>query len=215
MKLSVRKTILRDVSRLLPLLFVTVCLAQQVNEESKKIVDTAVNTHKGWGEKANTPGAKLELREVRRGGSGGKLFVLYEMYAAGTPRDQLYDIFSLTLLGTQPTETSSLVTVGPEGQVCIADELKHCATPVQFGFQPAKGEPFRLALISADGKYKAFVSVVPNPISGEDKGCQITVTRLSPGFEIALVEGRGFPANSELAWQSNSSGESLSAKINR
>lgn len=166
------------------------------------------------GREVEHTGAKLGLREARRSDSGGELFVSYEMHATGMPPELLYGIFSLVLPAKEPTEFLSGVTIGPEGRVCMADELKHCFPfPTVIAFQPAKGEPLMLSLISTDGKYKAFVSVVPSPISGEDKGCQITVTRLSPGFEIALVEGRGFPANSELAWQSNSSGESLSAKI--
>lgn len=72
---------------------------------------------------------------------------------------------------------------------------------------PIAGEPVRLGLVSADGATKAFGKLVPVPLRGEDKGCVVSATLLTAAAELVLIEGYGFPANSEIITDSDSEGE--------
>ena len=76
-----------------------------------------------------------------------------------------------------------------------------------------RGEPARLGLISRDGKERVFVTIMPNPIKGSDHGCTLNVVRLLPRFEIAFVEGAGFPPEADVDFESNSSGEVHNGKV--
>jgi hypothetical protein len=49
--------------------------------------------------------------------------------------------------------------------------------------------------------------MVPIPLQGEDKGCTVQGILLTPGSELVLIEGAGFPAASELTMDSSSEGE--------
>jgi hypothetical protein len=48
--------------------------------------------------------------------------------------------------------------------------------PIEFTFSPAKGEPYRLALVSGDNK--ATIVIVPDPITATDKRCTLNVVAL-------------------------------------
>ena len=88
--------------------------------------------------------------------------------------------------------------------ICAGRTSEQCGTadkkddPVDFTFVPAKGELFRLALISADGNAKAFFAVVPDPIRANDNGCSLSVLRLLPNFELAIVLAEGYVAGEDL-----------------
>ena len=69
-------------------------------------------------------------------------------------------------------------------------------------FNPAKGEPYRLAL--AAGEYRVAIVIVPDPILAKDKGCTLSVERLLPHFELAYFTGHGFPVNMEASFDAQS-----------
>ncbi len=161
-----------------------------------------------WEEKLNSRGAKAELREVKRGEKDGKLIVAYEFYVTGTPTDQSYAIFQLPITQTEPTVVLPQVFLSKDGKVCVTN-VAGCPTPVQLGFLPGKGEPFRFVLISKNGKTKAAVMIVPNPILATDQGCSVEVIRGTAKFEAAIIRGKGFKPNDEIKLTSNSAGEML------
>ncbi len=57
-----------------------------------------------------------------------------------------------------------------------------------------------------------FAKAVPIPLGGEDKGCRVEATLLTPAAELVLITGSGFASNSELMMDSNSEGERHSVK---
>jgi hypothetical protein len=63
--------------------------------------------------------------------------------------------------------------------------------PIDFTFNPAKGELYHLALVAGDNR--VAVVIVPDPIFAKDKGCTPSVERLLPHFELAYFAGSGFP----------------------
>jgi hypothetical protein len=62
------------------------------------------------------------------------------------------------------------------------------------------------------GDHRAAIVIVPDPITGKDKGCTLNVERLLPKFELAYITGSGFPANSDASFDGESYGEKHPAK---
>lgn len=101
-----------------------------------------------------------------------------------------------------------------------AQELRHLlgdkpSDPIDLVSRPAAGEPLRFGLVSEDGATKVFAKIVPVALRGEDRGCTVEGTLLTPAAELVLIEGSGFPANSELKVDSDSEGERHSGKRER
>jgi len=83
--------------------------------------------------------------------------------------------------------------------------------PIQFSrIKPLKGEPMRFIFISKD--LKIPISFIPDPVQSEDNGCKLNAVRLSAKFELALIEGMGFPPDAEVRLM-NSNGESPEAVV--
>jgi hypothetical protein len=82
------------------------------------------------------------------------------------------------------------LSIGKNGIVmCAGRTPEQCGDssqkddPADLAFNPAKGEPNRLALVAGDDR--VAVVIVPDPITGKHKGCTLIVERLLPRFELA------------------------------
>lgn len=64
--------------------------------------------------------------------------------------------------------------------------------PVEITTAAAKGEAIRVALIGEDKKSGAAASVVPFPLTGEDRGCKLQILLGAKDGELVLIEGEGF-----------------------
>jgi hypothetical protein len=132
------------------------------------------------------------------------------------PKDRVYSLVSWPVTQKGPSEALAGVTLDPSGLAICAGTPGTCAgdkpkDPVNFTLRPHPGEPVRLGLVSADGAVQVFAKVVPVPLRGEDRGCTVEGVLLTPGSELVLIEGSGFPANGELTMDSDSEGERHSA----
>ncbi len=172
------------------------------------ITKALVNGHRAWRSKMSTPGAFVKVTEVERKGS----VVRYSLQVIGLPTDELYTVMSWPVGQGEPSTVIEGVSVGQNGTVMCAGRIPdQCGDaskrddPVDFVFNPAKGEPYRIALIA--GGYRATVVIVPDPITTTDKGCTLSVERLMPKFELAYITGSGFPPNTEASFDSESHGE--------
>lgn len=187
-------------------------------EQQQQVTDL-VNIQRNWGDKLNTPGATLRLVESRREQRNGRLVVAYQLFATGLPADVLYTIQNLAANETVPKTTLRGVTLAQNGNaICAGRTPYQCGgerldDPIDAVYFPVKGEPQRVALVSEDGQYRVFASVVSEPIQGKDNGCEISVIRLMPKFELALVQGTGFPPDSEVQFESSSHGESHGGQL--
>jgi len=188
-------------------LLCAVCLAKDPKYPVKEI-DKLVNGIVSWGGKLNSPGTKAELREVGRQVQRGRILVTYDVYVTGAPRDQTYAVYQWPITMPEPQVVLPAVSIAKDGQVCF-QVTPACVGPIQFGHLPGKGEPFRVLFISRDGQYRVTALVVPDPITSADQGCSLEVVRVTPKFEAALVRGKGFKPNENVAFTSNSAGERL------
>ena len=184
--------------------------SQELTPEQKQalqqIVNLQVNLDAG---KVNSPATKLEAKQIGTRTSDSTLFVGYHLYASGFTGEAFQLITIPVGPKPDPVSMGSGLSLASDGEVMDGpDDPRTIWFP---NFLP--GEPARMGLVSADGKQRAFVTVVPNPIQGTNGACRVDVIRLLPKFEIAYVRGTGFPPNSEIAFEGNSLGEIHTGKL--
>lgn len=179
-------------------------LPPQLDKKVKELVN--------WGEPISTRGAKLEIREAKRGEKDGKLLIAYDFYVTGAPSGQLYTLFQYPITIPEPAVLLHEVSFDATGRLCVK-KGKECSQPVQINFLPEKAEPFRFLLLSKNGKTSIAALIVPNAIIGTDQGCSVEAMRVTPDFDVALLRGRGFKPGEEPAYESNSAGEQLHGTV--
>jgi len=180
--------------------------------EATKFVNALVNVSRQWfDQKLSTPGATAAVQETSRSTSDGLLVVKYEVHVKGAPKDQTYTYLHWPINAREPVEDLSGLSIAADGLVVRAGRTpEQCGTPdkpddpVDFTFAPAKGEPFRMALVSADGHSKVMFAVVPDPIVAADKSCSLEIIRLLPRFDAVLIRGKGYKPNETLSFASKS-----------
>ena len=197
----------------LPLVLGAQSVCGQANANVQDAVANLVKMHNAWGASASSPNASLTIQESSRSGRTIK----FRLSAEGVPKDGIYSIVAWPVTQKQPVEVQKGVTLDVPGLAICAGTPTTCRgdkpnDPIDLVFQPALGEPVRLGLVSASGAMKVFTKIVPVPLRGEDRGCMVEGVLLTPGSELVLIEGSGFPANSELTMDSDSEGERHSQK---
>ena len=155
-----------------------------------EISKALVNGHVVWRTKLSSTGASIQAKEVERKES----LVKYYLTVSGLPTDELYIMMSWPVGQQKPTTIMDGISIGKDGTlICAGRKPEQCGDaskkddPVDFVFEPAKGEPYRLALVS--GEYRAAIVIVPDPIVAKDKDCTLSVERLLPHFELAWFLG--------------------------
>jgi hypothetical protein len=179
-----------------------------VDAKAAQMSQSLLKMHIAWRTKLSSPGASIEAKEVARVDST----VRYHLRAIGLPTDELYTVMSWPVTEAKPSPMMESVTIGKDGTLmCGARESEQCGDgskkddTIDFVFDAAKGEPYRLALVS--GEHRAAVVIVPDPITGKDRGCTLSVVRLLPRFELVFFTGDGFPPNADATFDSESYGE--------
>ncbi len=185
----------------------------QANANVQDAVTNLVKMHNAWGASASSPNASLTIQESSRSGRTIK----FRLFAQGVAMDEIYSIVAWPVTQKQPVEVQKGVTLDASGLAVCGGTPTTCRgdkpnDPIDLVFQPVPGEPVRLGLVSASSAIKVFAKVVPVPLREEDRGCAVEAVLLTPGSELVLIEGSGFPANSELTIDSDSEGEHHSQK---
>jgi hypothetical protein len=167
-----------------------------------------IKGHIAWKTKLSSPGASFRAKESERQGR----LVSYNLYVSGLPTDKLYKAMTWPVGQAAPLTlmegVSIVMCAGRLPGQCVDSSTKD--GPIDFAFNPAKGEPYRLALVSGD--YRVAVVIVPDPITAKDKGCTLSVERLLPHFELAYFTGSGFSPNSDATFDGQSYDEKHSLK---
>lgn len=70
--------------------------------------------------------------------------------------------------------------------------------PVEIEATAAQGEAIRVALVTEDRKRAAEASAIPFPITNTDKACTLQVILSIKDGTLALLDGTGFPASTQL-----------------
>jgi hypothetical protein len=195
------------------LLFSSAAAVACAQTSTQDTVSNLVKMHEAWGSKASTPNATLVLMESARSGQ----VIKFTLTTTGMPKDDVYTLVSWPVTQRQPSEVLKGVTLDASGLAICVGTPGTCSAnkpndPIDVNLRPIPGEPVRLGLVSADGATKVFAKVVPVPLRGEDRGCSVEATLLTPGAELVLIEGLGFPSNGDITMNSESEGERHSAK---
>src|SRR5260370_18918663 len=179
-----------------------------VDTRDAEMIQALVNGHVAWRTKLSSTGASIQAKEVERQGS----LVKYYLTVSGLPTDELYAVMSWPVGQQKPTTIMEGISIGKDGTlICAGRKPEQCGDPskkddpVDFGFEPAKGEPYRLALVS--GEYRADIVIVHDRIAAKAKDCTLSAERLLPHFELAWVSWSGFPPNSEPSFEGEPYGE--------
>jgi hypothetical protein len=188
------------------LLFGLICHAKDEKSDVEKLVNPIVN----WGEKISTPGAKAELRFASEEEKDSKNISSYALIVTGVPYDQSYALFYWPISEQKPALAIPELYIGPDGACINPDDCHPGADSyLKLSFNPAKGEPYRILVVSKDGKYKVATLFVPKPILGDDHGCTVEVIRGTPKFELAIIRGKGFKPKDHIKYTSKSEDEIL------
>jgi len=172
-----------------------------------------VKAHNNWGPKASTPGTSAVLKESGRSGT----IIRFRLYVEGAPKDTIYSLVAWPVTQKSPSKSMEGVTLDASGLAICAGTPGTCGgdkpnDPIDLIFQPVPGEPVRVGLISTDGAIKVLVKTVPIPLRGEDRGCAVDAVLLTPGSELVLIEGSGFPAGPRSPWTPNQKGSATVKK---
>jgi hypothetical protein len=185
-----------------------VCFCCQAQDQDD--LNKLVNSISTWGDELNSPGTKLEAHLMTKQVRNGVDYGFYDFYLTGAPADQVYTIFQWPLSKAGP-ETVMPAYVSDNGRLCMhATGCHDTSGPyVMLAFLSFPGLPHRIGIASEDKKYKAAITVIPNPIVAEDKGCSVEVIRAREDFSLAVLRGKGFHPNDEIKYTSNSAGEKM------
>jgi len=163
-----------------------------------------------WGEKFNSKGAMLVLKESGRTRINGQTLVSYSLFASGLPKDVDYTLWT-RLVGGEPQGVANAF-VNKDGLVVnvLADPVHKIAEdPINLKVVAGRGEPKQFALISNDGRYRAFGQSVPFPIENTVGSCHISATMLAANYSAVFIVLEGLQPKEELLIDSQSEGEVL------
>lgn len=152
-----------------------------------------------WGEKFNSDGARLVLKELGRNRANGQTVITYRMFSSGLPKDAEYTLW--TRVGSGDPQGVATAYINKDGLVVniLADPAHNIAEdPINLKVVAGKGEPKRFALVSSDGHYRVFGQVVPFPIENTAGPCHISVVMLAANYSAVLIVVDGLQPKEEL-----------------
>jgi hypothetical protein len=161
-----------------------------------------------WGEKFNSNGATLVLKETDRGQYNGQTVITYNLFASGLPKDASYSLW-IRLVGQDPRQPVQAY-INKDGKIVnvLADPAHHIEEDqIDLKVLAGKGEPKRFALISDDGQYRAFAEVVPFPIERQAGPCRISAIMLAAKYFAVEVVVTGLQPNEDVQIESQSGNE--------
>lgn len=205
-------------------------LAEQKRQQQIAAINRMVTAQARWGAPISSPGIVLNMKETGRTKTPAGTEITYQLAATGFTAGEKLTLTRWPLDGNIQTVLDGL-TVGPSGQaICAASSpvtdatagVTACAKtmqpnqPVEVKTTAGLGEAIRVALIDPEQKRGAAASVVPFPLSGEDKGCKVQIILGLKDASLILIEGDGFPPNAAVTLDTESWGDKrpLNAKTN-
>jgi hypothetical protein len=181
--------------------------SRELTPELRALIEGRIHLQRGFDGRLNSPGVEFRGQEVAGlRMKNGTMVMKYEFVTKGLPSGLGFDFLVLPTMAGRAEELQSAGEVlidAKDGRVIDGPDDPRCIILPD----PAPGEPYRFALVAKNSKYKAFVTLLPNPIEGSDHGCKVSVIRLLPNFELAYVRMFAFPPETQVRWRGNSEGE--------
>jgi hypothetical protein len=162
-----------------------------------------------WGEKFNTAGAKLVLKEIGRDHISGRTVVTYNFFVSGLPRDVSYLLWArLVGRAAQPVAEAFL---NGDGKLVSRPAIAGKVTedPINLRVFAGRGEPKQFALIAKDGRFQVFGEVIPFPIEAFDGPCHLFAVMGSEAYYTVWIHVTGLQTYEDLVIASQSDGEQM------
>jgi hypothetical protein len=170
-----------------------------------------------------TPGAIVDMKEIRRTKISGKTLVFYRLETAGFPEGKSYGLWVWNFGVDEPWLMMKDFTADPAGRLMCehpippeqADGGKNRSCPFDLGNLElrtpamAKGIPYRVAILSTDSTVKAFARTVPLPLEFKQGGCTLSAEITSNDATSFLVQGEGFSSGETVAWTAEMGGSDV------
>jgi hypothetical protein len=161
-----------------------------------------------WGERFDSPGAKLSYKEIGRGTIQGRTIITYNLFASGLPKDRHYVLCVLNV-GSDPRAVTDAYLNGDGKVVNVLADAAHRVDedPINAKVLGGKGEPIQFALISDDDKSRAFAQIVPFPLEETAGPCHLSLIETGPYYSAVLIRLTGFQPDEELSIEQRSENE--------
>jgi hypothetical protein len=166
-----------------------------------------------WGEKFNTNGATLVVKEVGRSRVNGQTVITYNLFASGLPTDVEYTLW-MKLVGSNPQGVADAF-INKDGLVVnvLSDPAHNVAEdPINLKVVAGRGEPKQFGVIANDGHYRAFGQVVPFPIVKTGGPCNLSATMMGLNYSGVFIVVTGLQPKEEFQTTQQSGSEAASAK---
>jgi hypothetical protein len=193
--------------------------------EENKLPDVVVKMIKVqmfWDEGLSNPsGPRLRFERLADISNDQGHFFHYRVFAEGVPEGGPYRMEAWKI-GTpvdSMTTLSENVYANRKG-VLFAQKPKpehrdvvsvDDHTDFDVAVRVSLGEPVRFVLSIKKSRWMVPGTLVAVPVEASDKGCTARALLSSPGGEVILISGEGFPPNSQVALDGDSAGEMLKA----
>jgi hypothetical protein len=166
-----------------------------------------------WGEKFNSEGATLVLKESGRIRVKNQTVVAYNAFASGLPKDVEYTLWT-RLVGSEPQAVADAY-INKDGLVVsvLADPARNTAEdPINLKVFAGLGEPKEFGLIANDGHVRAFGQVVPFPIENKAGQCSISATMGMQNYFMVSIVVIGLQPREEFQIDQRSGNEAAQTK---
>ena len=177
-----------------------------------------------WRGAESTPEATLQLVRVGQDTVSGRSRVLLKALALGFPAGEPLALWGFRL-GADPgvclqsgfaVDSTGRVSCDP-GSRAAGDTCAACTLPldqiVLAATAYAEGEPYRLGVLSPDGRVRAYAETIPVPVESASDSLRLHLEMVRPdGLEYAVI-GEGFAPGSKIGVDTRSGERSSTYKI--
>ena len=156
-----------------------------------------------WGQQFGTEGANLRFMEIeRKPSSDGQTYIHYFLQAIGMPKNVSYSLWEWEV-GSEPQQKFTGISLRDDAVLLCSGKPGDCsgATEEQvyvLRLDSMQGEPKRFALVSSDGRAKAFGSETPFPVENAAGNCKVALERKKRDASEITVRGAGFKPNDRV-----------------
>lgn len=166
-----------------------------------------------WGEKFNSDGATLVVKEAGRNRANGQTVITYNLFVSGLPKDVEYTLWARPV-GSDPQAVADAF-INKDGLVVsvLSDAAHNVAEdPINLKVVAGHGEPKQFAVIANDSRYRVFGQVVPFPIAKTTGPCSISVTMMGQNYSAVSVTVTGLQSKEEFQIVQRSGSEGAQTK---
>jgi len=153
-----------------------------------------------WGR--GTTGVELGLHEGPRQRTSKGTILWYKVIGKGLPEGIVYTLWRW-IPDKSPEPLIKGVSFDKHGVLVCSGKPGYCSgdgpdDPINIKTTAVPGEMKRIAVVSEDGKIVAFADAVPFPIEASDKGCKLSVVRMSALAHTSIARAIGLKPNQAL-----------------